>query len=199
MEDLFEEEEQDSKFPTDTAFVQRHRHAAMQVCMPSQWFHLPMCLLVPLSPAFISRLCSNPLELAEQSYCLYEREHGLDVELAPLVVTQYGSPDVSVQNGDGGDDDSPSGDGQTDLEEFSSSNEDNIVTTAPREVYIVDSVPKAQAVLGRLQAIHAANPDTIFACDTEVPHSCLWPTLTAKSRQVEQTCGCLTAAHVPPC
>ncbi len=79
---------------------------------------------------------------------------------------------LCTQNGNGGDDDGPPEDGQTDAEEFSSFAEENVVTTAPREVYIVDSVPKAQVALQRLQAIHAANPDTIFACDTEVPHRC---------------------------
>ena len=42
------------------------------------------------------------------------------------------------------------------------------VTPVPREVYVVDSLPKAQIALQRLQAIHAADPETIFACDTEV-------------------------------
>ena len=42
------------------------------------------------------------------------------------------------------------------------------VTPVPREVYVVDSLPKAQLALQRLQAIHAADPETIFACDTEV-------------------------------
>ena len=65
------------------------------------------------------------------------------------------------------------------MEEAGSSTEGNIVTTAPREVCIVDSVSKAEVALERLLAIHAADPDTIFACDTEVPHSCLWLDLTA--------------------
>ena len=43
-----------------------------------------------------------------------------------------------------------------------------MVTPVPREVYVVDSLPKAQIALQRLQAIHAADPETIFACDTEV-------------------------------
>ena len=47
---------------------------------------------------------------------------------------------------------------------------ENVVTPIPREVYVVDSVAKAQTALERLQAIHAAKPDTIFACDTEVRH-----------------------------
>ena len=42
------------------------------------------------------------------------------------------------------------------------------VTPVPREVYVVDSLSKAQMALQRLQAIHAADPETIFACDTEV-------------------------------
>ena len=103
-----------------------------------------------------------------------------------------------MQNGNSGDDDGPPEDGQTDAEEFSSFAEDNIVTTAPREVYIVDSVPKAQAALRRLQAIHAANPDTIFACDTEVPHRCSHLILMTETRRAEHTCGCLTAAASHP-
>ena len=38
----------------------------------------------------------------------------------------------------------------------------------PREVFVVDSMAKAQHAAGRLAAIHAADPATIFACDTEV-------------------------------
>ena len=43
-----------------------------------------------------------------------------------------------------------------------------MVTPVPREVYVVDSLPKAQIALQRLRAIYAADPKTIFACDTEV-------------------------------
>ena len=82
---------------------------------------------------------------------------------------------MCMQVGNGVADDSPPEDGEIDAEEVSSSSEENVLTTAPREVYIVDSVLKAQAALERLQAIHAANPDTIFACDTEVPHCCFCP------------------------
>lgn len=86
---------------------------------------------------------------------------------------------ICVQNGNGGDGDSSSEDAQADVEEASSSTEEDIVTTAPREVYIVDSVSKAEVALERLRAVHAANPDTVFACDTEVPLSCLRLNLTA--------------------
>lgn len=58
---------------------------------------------------------------------------------------------------------------QEEPEEESNAIED-VVTPIPREVYVVDSVAKAQTALERLQAIHAAKPDTIFACDTEVRH-----------------------------
>ena len=78
---------------------------------------------------------------------------------------------LCMQNGGGGDDNSPPEDDQADAEEGRAV-EENIVTTAPREVYIVNSVPQAQAALERLQAIQAANPNTIFACDTEVRHCC---------------------------
>ncbi len=47
MEELFEEEERDSSYSSDTAFVPRHRHIATQVCKPSQSFHLSMHLLAP--------------------------------------------------------------------------------------------------------------------------------------------------------
>lgn len=57
--------------------------------------------------------------------------------------------------------------GQAEPEEDTGPQE-NVVTVVPRDVYVVDTLPKAQAALERLQAIHAANPDTIFACDTEV-------------------------------
>ena len=87
--------------------------------------------------------------------------------------------DICVQNGNGGGDDSSSEDAQTGVEEAGSSAEETIVTTAPREVYIVDSVSKAEVALKGLRAIHAANPDTIFACDTEVPLGCSWLSLTA--------------------
>jgi len=76
-----------------------------------------------------------------------------------------------MQNGDAGGDDVTFEEGQTEPEEATSPLE-NVVTIAPREVYIVDTIPKAQSALQRLQAIHAANPDTIFACDTEVRFCC---------------------------
>ena len=38
----------------------------------------------------------------------------------------------------------------------------------PQEVFVVDSVAKARRAAARLAAMHAADPSTIFACDTEV-------------------------------
>ena len=75
-----------------------------------------------------------------------------------------------MQNGDA-DGDSSDGSlaGEMQLEpEEAASPAEPIVTPVPREVYVVDSLPKAQIALQRLQAIHAADPETIFACDTEV-------------------------------
>ena len=95
-----------------------------------------------------------------------------------------------MQNGDAsGDDDVTSEEVQTEPEEASSPLE-NVVTTAPREVYIVDSIPKAQAALQRLQAIHAANPDTIFACDTEVRLCC-----SASLALMRLKCSILSLCH----
>ncbi len=42
------------------------------------------------------------------------------------------------------------------------------ITVVPREVYVVDTVQKAQQAAARLRALHAANPSMFFACDTEV-------------------------------
>ena len=77
---------------------------------------------------------------------------------------------MQIANGDA--DDSPPEDNEVEAGELSSSSEDSVVTTPPREVHIVDSVSKAQAALERLQAIHAAHLNTIFACDTEVLLCC---------------------------
>lgn len=38
----------------------------------------------------------------------------------------------------------------------------------PREVFVVDTIQKAQQAAARLHALHAANPSMFFACDTEV-------------------------------
>lgn len=74
-----------------------------------------------------------------------------------------------MQNGHPEEDESGDDSLPEEPEEESSALED-VVTPIPREVYVVDSVAKAQTALERLQAIHAANPGTIFACDTEVRH-----------------------------
>ncbi|BDA48148.1 probable DNA polymerase I at C-terminar half [Coccomyxa sp. Obi] len=44
------------------------------------------------------------------------------------------------------------------------------ISVVPREVYVVDTVQKAQQAAARLRALHAANPSMFFACDTEVSH-----------------------------
>ena len=80
-----------------------------------------------------------------------------------------------MQNGLSEEEDESGDDSLQEEPEEESSVIENVVTPIPREVYVVDSVDKAQTALERLQAIHAANPDTIFACDTEVRHSVIHP------------------------
>ena len=75
-----------------------------------------------------------------------------------------------MQNGLLEEEDESGDDSLPEEPEEDSSAIENVVTPIPREVYVVDSVAKAQTALERLQAIHAANPNTIFACDTEVRH-----------------------------
>lgn len=74
------------------------------------------------------------------------------------------------------------------------------ISQIPREVFVVDTVEKAQQAAARLHALHSANPSMFFACDTEVWESLCGRTVSIQDLRwphvlhCQRLAGCCTSA-----